>query len=184
MTEASDATKDAPDRRRFMTWLTTLLMGGGLVAAYGSLGAFFGRFLYPARPASRGWLFVHDVAGVRVGSSIPYELPDGAPVNIARRGNAGTAEDFIALSSTCPHLGCRVHWEAQNNRFFCPCHNGVFTPEGHAVEGPPADAGQSLPQYPLDVRAGLLFIQVPLGQLADAETPARGWRRGQPKRSA
>jgi phenylpropionate dioxygenase-like ring-hydroxylating dioxygenase large terminal subunit len=59
-----------------------------------------------------------------------------------------------------------VHWEAQNNRFFCPCHNGVFTPEGKATSGPPADAGQSLFRFPLKVENDLLFIEVSTDKLA------------------
>ncbi len=154
------------ERRNFLKWFSSFAMFGGLVAAYGTLGAFLGRFLYPARPAPLGWLFVSDLAGMEPGSSLTYRLPSGSPVSITRRGHQGAADDFIALSSTCPHLGCQVHWEAQNKRFFCPCHNGVFNPEGKAISGPPADAGQSLPQYSLKVERGLLFIEVPLDQAA------------------
>ncbi len=42
-----------------------------------------------------------------------------------------------ALSTTCTHLGCTVHWEQDKNRFYCPCHQGVFTPDGEVVSGPP-----------------------------------------------
>ena len=90
--------------------------------------------------------------------------PSGDVVTIARRTNSGdevgTADDFVALSSTCPHLGCKVHWEPQNQRFFCPCHNGIFQPDGKATGGPPAEAGQSLLSYPLNVENGLLYIEV------------------------
>jgi len=66
----------------------------------------------------------------------------------------------------CPHLGCQVHWEPQNDRFFCPCHNGVFSPDGVATAGPPAEAGQSLLEYPLKVEGNLLFIEVAQSVLA------------------
>ncbi|MBI4577262.1 MAG: Rieske 2Fe-2S domain-containing protein, partial [Planctomycetes bacterium] len=82
----------------------------------------------------------------------------------------GAVEDFLALSSTCPHLGCRVHWEVQNRRFFCPCHNGSFDAAGRATGGPPAEAGQSLPRYALRLEGGLLFIELPV------ETPSGGSR--------
>jgi cytochrome b6-f complex iron-sulfur subunit len=94
--------------------------------------------------------------------------PTGERITLARRGAGGSAEDFVALSSTCPHLGCQVHWEPQNERFFCPCHNGAFDPQGHAIAGPPFEAGQSLPRYPLEVRDGLLFIEVPVEGLTTA----------------
>ncbi|MCB1032678.1 MAG: ubiquinol-cytochrome c reductase iron-sulfur subunit [Acidobacteria bacterium] len=155
-----------PQRRDALRWLPTVALGGALTAAYGTFAGYVGRFLFPARPTDRGWLFVREVQGLDTGETLLYRLPNGNPVNITRRGETGSAEDFIALSSTCPHLGCQVHWEPQNDRFFCPCHNGIFTPEGKAIGGPPGEAGQSLPQYPLKVEGGLLFIQVPL-EVAD-----------------
>jgi Rieske Fe-S protein len=154
------------DRRSVLAWASRLLMAGGLIGAYGTLAAFMGRFLYPARPPTRGWMFVIETARLPAGESIVYETPGRATVNIAHKGKADGTEDFIALSSVCPHLGCQVHWETHNSRFFCPCHNGVFDPSGKATAGPPAEAGQSLPRYPLKVEAGLLYIEVPLEQLA------------------
>ncbi len=141
-------------------------MLGGLVASYGTFAYMAGRFLYPSGDAPSGWMFVAEAQSLRVGESIRYRAPDGAPVNIARVASSGRLEDFLALSSTCPHLGCQVHWEARNNRFFCPCHNGAFDSGGTATEGPPAEAGQSLPRYELRLEEGLLFINVPLGGLA------------------
>ena len=84
---------------------------------------------------------------------------------MARRAEQGTAEDFVALSSTCPHLGCQVHWQPGEKRFFCPCHNGTFDPEGRALSGPPFEAGQSLGRYPLKIEDGVLFIEVPMEAL-------------------
>jgi menaquinol-cytochrome c reductase iron-sulfur subunit len=42
-----------------------------------------------------------------------------------------------ALSATCTHLGCQVRWEAKNKKFRCPCHGGVYAPDGTVLEGPP-----------------------------------------------
>jgi len=129
------------------------------------LAVFAGRYLYPAEPQAKAWLFVTELGGMKAGESLDFVDPTGAKVVIARRAEEGKAEDFIALSSTCPHLGCQVQWQAHENRFFCPCHNGVFTPEGEPVEGPPAQAGQSLKHYPLKVESGMLFIEVPVDRL-------------------
>jgi len=154
------------ERRTFIKWSWGLGMVATMTAAYGTLAAFMARFLYPAKPLQRGWQMVIELGGIRNGESLIYRLPNGSPVNVTRIAETGSAEDFLALSSTCPHLGCQVHWEPQNDRFFCPCHNGIFTPEGVAIGGPPGDAGQSLPRYPLKVEGNLLFIEVPLDQLA------------------
>ena len=45
--------------------------------------------------------------------------------------------DYIVLSNICTHLGCRVRWIAEQEQFFCPCHNGVFDKIGNVVSGPP-----------------------------------------------
>lgn len=144
-------------------------MVAGLAGGYGGLGAIALRFLYPSSTDNRIWQFVIEIDRVKVGESIRYRGPSGETVNIARQARNGNADDFIALSSTCPHLGCQVRWEPQNNRFFCPCHNGVFDPSGVATGGPPGDAGQSLSRYPLQVTNGLLHISVPPPQFADRD---------------
>lgn len=160
----ADATED-PSRRGFLSRLGGIGMGAGLAVSYGAVGAMAVRYLYPAKPTPTNWLFVADLVSFAKGTSMTYTAPTGAPVVIARKGDAGTADDFVALSSTCPHLGCRVHWEGQNKRFYCPCHNGTFDPDGTATGGPPKTAGQSLPRYPLKVEAGLLYIEVPTEKL-------------------
>ncbi|HVS18109.1 MAG TPA: Rieske (2Fe-2S) protein [Planctomycetota bacterium] len=156
------ATPPAADRRGFLHGASSIAMAGGLAAAYGTFGYMAGSFLYPARERARAWVFVTDLARIAVGQSIPFRAPNGERIAIARQGGGGGVEDFVALSSTCPHLGCQVHWEGQNDRFFCPCHNGVFDRDGVGVSGPPGEAGQSLPRYPLKVEGGLLYIEVPI----------------------
>lgn len=160
-----DTDRDADEgRRQSLGTLGRIGLAAGLTAAYGTLAAFMGRFLFPARPPAKGWMFVTQADEIPEGEALLYRTPAGRTVNITRQGES--VGDFLALSSTCPHLGCQVHWQPQNNRFFCPCHNGVFTPEGKAIAGPPAEAGQSLPQYGLKVEGGLLFIEVTFDELA------------------
>jgi Rieske Fe-S protein len=155
MSESDRATKD---RRRFLGRATAVAMGGGLLASYGTFFAYAGRYLYPAGPAPTAWLYVARVDDLKVGDSILYRTPLGERVVVTRTAAEGAAGDFLALSSTCPHLGCQVHWESAKNRFFCPCHNGVFDPSGLGIDGPPK--GQSLVRFPLRVEGGLLFIEV------------------------
>ncbi|HEX9732357.1 MAG TPA: Rieske (2Fe-2S) protein [Thermoanaerobaculia bacterium] len=163
---ATNDDENGTGRRPLLSWLSTLAMVGGVGAAYATLAAFMGRFLYPARPARRGWMYVTEADDVPSGGSIVFRTPAGATVNVARRGGGRSAEDFVALSSVCPHLGCQVHWEGHNDRFFCPCHNGVFDPDGIATGGPPGEAGQRLSRYPLKVESGLVFIELPLAVIA------------------
>jgi len=103
---------------------------------------------------------------MRPGDSLRWVTPSGAKLTVTRRGDGGTVDDFIALSSTCPHLGCQVHWEADEERFFCPCHNGSFDPAGNPTGGPPKAAGTPLSRYPLVVESGALFVEIPERELS------------------
>lgn len=154
------------DRRAFLS-VSTIAMAGGLAAGYGTFFVMAGRFLYPAGDAPKAWMFVAELDAIQPGDSLEYEAPTGARIVIARQSDQGTVDDFIALSSTCPHLGCQVDWQPEKNRFFCPCHNGVFDPQGKGTEGPPAAAGQSLPRYELRIEGRLLYIEVPTETVVD-----------------
>jgi nitrite reductase/ring-hydroxylating ferredoxin subunit len=45
---------------------------------------------------------------------------------------------FVAYNQTCTHLSCGVFYQADEQRLYCPCHEGVFNPDtGEPVAGPP-----------------------------------------------
>lgn len=150
----------AAERRGFLGMFSLGVMFSGLIAGYGMFVAHLGRFLFPTGEGTKTWHFVSTLQSMRLGESLDYRTPTGAKVVVARQSDGDAAENFIALSSVCPHLGCAVHWEAQNDRFFCPCHNGAFDASGKATEGPPASAKQELARYPLKVKDGLLYIEI------------------------
>lgn len=159
----ASSSENAVDRRTALTAGSTLLMAGGLTAGYGTFFAMAGRYLFPST-SDKVWMFVAAADAIRPGASYPFESPTGLHVAITRRDTANnppTVDDFIALSSICPHLGCRVHWEPHNFRYYCPCHNGVFDADGKAVSGPPAADNQNLFQCPLKVVDGSLYIELP-----------------------
>lgn len=133
-------------------------MGIGLVASYG-LFAFQGLlFVLPQRlkPLTRR-IFAGQLDQFAVGSFKSVLDLEGNEVLIKR-----AADGLTAFNSTCPHLGCKVHWEADKKRFFCPCHNGVFDESGVATEGPPAAAGQKLAEAPIvvDQTSGNVYLEV------------------------
>ena len=173
--ESAEAQRDV-HRRGFLGKFTTGAMIAGLAACYGTFFAFAGRFLFPPRP-KESWLFVAHAGQIVPGQSVEFVSPAGVSVTVRRDSEADTncppaVADFMALSNVCPHLGCRVYWEPQNDRFFCPCHNGTFDPDGNATGGPPLAAHQHLPRYPLRLANGLLFIEMP-SALVGAQSDAR-----------
>ncbi len=64
---------------------------------------------------------------------------------------------YIAMSNICTHLGCHIRWIAEQNHFFCPCHNGVFDPSGNVISGPPP---RPLNRYDVKVEAGQLYVLI------------------------
>jgi len=177
---ADDALNRDPEPRR--SFIAGAAMAGGLALGYGSLATKAAQFLYQSGDDNLGWQFVARTRDVTEDAAFVYESPAGVKVVVARKKGrtSDLADDFVALSSVCPHLGCVVHWEPQKDahadphgddagsgsgatgRFFCPCHNGVFDSEGKPTAGPPADAKQNLKTYPVIVENGLLFVEVPL----------------------
>lgn len=62
----------------------------------------------------------------------------------------------VAFDPACTHLGCRISWVGDKNRFLCPCHGGVFDPDGNVVSGPPP---KPLEQHPVKVERGQIWVQ-------------------------
>ncbi len=40
------------------------------------------------------------------------------------------------ISARCPHLGCRLEWNADDKTWECPCHGSVFSVDGEILSGP------------------------------------------------
>lgn len=66
--------------------------------------------------------------------------------------------DIVALSPICKHLGCTVNWEdkGHDNRFFCPCHDGLYEKNGKNVPGTPPIG--PLDVYESKVEGGMLYL--------------------------
>ena len=131
--------------------------GVGLVLAYGLFAGYAVAYLFPPRTrrAPRR-LFIGRRSELAASSGRPFVDQNGRTLLIR-----ATASGIEAFDTRCPHLGCNVHWEADKNRFLCPCHNGIFDAAGTAIAGPPFDAGQSLSRGQLDVdSSGNVFLVV------------------------
>jgi Rieske Fe-S protein len=121
--------------------------------------------------AAAAFPLLHSCAGEEIppGIRVEYQdLPDGAhlivmdgtvPVEIARDG-----EEIRARSLICTHQGCQVQWREDEQRYHCPCHEGVFDAEGAPLLGPPRE---SLREFVVTRREG--FIHVDTSNPAGAE---------------
>lgn len=62
-----------------------------------------------------------------------YHLTDrDYSVYLRRKG-----DEVVCFDPACTHLGCRVEYQKEHDRFLCPCHGGVFDQDGKVVSGPP-----------------------------------------------
>jgi Rieske Fe-S protein len=140
-------------------WLASLLMAVGLGASYSVLAVQGILFLLPRRTGVKTRsLFAGQVNQLGIGGVRRFFDLEGNEILIRRKSET----EFTAFSSTCPHLGCKVRWEEAEERYFCPCHQGVFSADGVAVSGPPADGEQNLLHVPLqiDEEAGVIYVEV------------------------
>jgi Rieske Fe-S protein len=55
---------------------------------------------------------------------------------VRRKAEVADAENsVVALTATCPHLGCTIQHDAKENHFVCPCHRACFNLNGEKVSG-------------------------------------------------
>ena len=75
---------------------------------------------------------------------------------------------FLAVYRRCTHLGCSVNWQADQNRFFCPCHASSFDVHGD-IENPPAP--RALDTFPVQIAAGQVTVDTGRIQSRDTFAP-------------
>ena len=42
----------------------------------------------------------------------------------------------VNIVPNCPHMGCRLEWNPDEESYDCPCHGSRFDREGHLMDGP------------------------------------------------
>jgi menaquinol-cytochrome c reductase iron-sulfur subunit len=148
------------ERRRFLNKLSLAL--SGFVA---SLVGFpiIGFMLAPLfRQPPRLWRAVGQIDNFKINdvtevsfedtSTLPWAgLSSKTAAWLYRQG----ANEFVAYSANCSHLGCPVRWEAQAKLFMCPCHGGVYYQDGSVAAGPPP---RGLTKYPVRLQDGQVEI--------------------------
>lgn len=136
-----------PERRRF--FLTVMLGGIGAVLAAAAAWPVW-QYLAPRKSEGEGQKVTIPRSQVPPGSAHFFSFRGHPAVILQARAN-----EFIALTAVCTHLGCIVKWLPEKNEFECPCHAGRFSPEGKVLGGPPP---KPLESYPVSVQADNLVI--------------------------
>lgn len=119
-----------PPRRR----VVEMLLGGGLLASFGSFLYPVLRYLVPPPVAELGG---DQVVACKNGELKPnsYKIfRFGSGPGLLIRDSDGS---YRALSATCTHLGCIVQYRGDLQEIWCACHNGLYDLNGRNISGPP-----------------------------------------------
>jgi len=147
-------------RRGFYSVLINAL--GGLITAALAIPAAAYLLIKPKSKKTSEWVDAADLNTLQVGQ--PQEVVfrrsrvDGWRV-LNEKATAWVvkmdAQNVVAYSPSCTHLGCAYHWDDQSKDFLCPCHTSVFSIDGKVLAGP---APRPLDRYLTRIDNGKLLI--------------------------
>ncbi len=147
-------------RRRFLTLAIGVLASLNAVI----LGIpFVNSLVGSARRKKAEWTKVARVASMPEGQ--PFEAKFEALTEDAYHAedtlysvwiikHAGDA--LTVFSPNCPHLGCHYIWNPRIQKFACPCHASMFSPEGTVLYGP---APRPLDTLPYKIENVVMFVR-------------------------
>jgi menaquinol-cytochrome c reductase iron-sulfur subunit len=108
------------------------------------------------------WMPVGSVDDFEIGKTVDVQIADPSPLpwaGITAKSAAWlrreSADEFIAFSVNCSHMGCPVRWLANAELFMCPCHGGIYYKDGTVAAGPPPR-----PLYRFEVRVVNRIVQI------------------------
>ena len=106
-------------------------------------------------PNTGRWMRVAASAEVPDGAMRPFDL--GSVIGFVRRVD-GKPE---AVSGVCTHQGCRLWFDAPDDRLRCPCHSTSFSPVGQVLTHQLPIAPKPLPTLMIRERGGAIEVFVP-----------------------
>jgi menaquinol-cytochrome c reductase iron-sulfur subunit len=129
-------------RRRFLGNVAAVLTGVGGVAVAVPVGIYIIAPLFNQPPEP--WVDLGPISDYLIGQTKQVTFDDPSPLpwaGITAKISAWLRRDgdrqFTAYEVNCTHLGCPVSWLPGANLFMCPCHGGVYYPDGTVAAGPP-----------------------------------------------
>jgi cytochrome b6-f complex iron-sulfur subunit len=106
-------------------------------------------------PTTGRWMRVAASADVTDGVMRPFDV--GSVIGFVRRID-GKAE---AVSGVCTHQGCRLWFDAPDDRLRCPCHSTSFAPAGQVLTHQLPIAPKPLPTLMVREQGGAIEVFVP-----------------------
>ena len=114
-------------------------------------------------PAVAGQLTPNDGSWQRVAAS--SDVPDGT----MRPFDLGSVSGFVrrvngkpeAISGVCTHQGCRLWFDAPDDRLRCPCHSTSFSPTGQVLTHQLPIAPKPLPTLMVREVDGVIEVLAP-----------------------
>jgi cytochrome b6-f complex iron-sulfur subunit len=106
-------------------------------------------------PNTGRWTAVATSAEVPEGAMHPFDL--GSVVGFVRRVD-GKPE---AVSGVCTHQGCRLWFDAPDDRLRCPCHSTSFSPAGQVLTHQLPISPKPLPTLKVREQNGVVEVFVP-----------------------
>ena len=140
------AAEEEVTRREFARYL----VGGAVVMAAGNVGLAAWTQLRSINTGEpRAIVALGDVA---VGDTYLFQYPaEHDPAILVRLAD----REIVAFSQKCTHLGCVVYYQADQDRWHCPCHEGNFdTRTGAVLSGPPP---RPLGRIDVEIRADMIW---------------------------
>lgn len=142
MAQASGSNVPDMGRRQFMNLLS---FGAVTGTAIGGLYPVIKFFIPTSSGAAGGGVTAKDALGNDIIVSTYLESHPAGDRSLAQglKGDPTylvvTEDKTLAnygINAVCTHLGCVVPWNANENKFMCPCHGSQYNSEGKVVRGP------------------------------------------------
>lgn len=131
-------------------FLVKLIFGGGLIAGFLLLFRNGIAFLFPPKEKKVAQkLLIARKNELEIGKAKEFKVGDNSFFIV------NTEDGLKVFSAICTHLGCKIKWEQYRNRFYCPCHQGVFDVGGKVVSGPPP---RPLDEFRVEIKNNLVYM--------------------------
>jgi nitrite reductase/ring-hydroxylating ferredoxin subunit len=104
------------------------------------------------------------------GHWMPVAASSDVPDRLMKPFDLGVVNGFVrrvdgkaeAVSGVCTHQGCRLWFDAPDDRLRCPCHSASFSPAGQVLTHQNPIAPRPLPTFMVREAEGVIEVFAPL----------------------